>query len=167
MAGLLEQAGPAPVPMAVKRNGNMVAFIIGDLGEAAEAMVMGRGAPAAQSLAADGLFQSSLGQVQKNAALTVYVNTPGILKVGDDVAAVAPPVAMYWPRVREALNLGGLRGVMMTAGFDGRDWLEQAYIGTAGERTGRAMPATVNGDLGRGPVGAGADERHMDVRRAV
>lgn len=139
LRSLIEKAGPVPIPLTVKRQGGAVLAAIGELGASAEAMLLGQPAEGGlQPLAANKLFQSAVAQVQKDAALTVYINVPDILKLVDQAAAMNPEARENWPGIRSAMNLTAFQSVIFTAGFDGREWLQQGFIGLTGERAGLA-----------------------------
>jgi hypothetical protein len=42
----------------------------------------------------------------------------------------------YWPKIREASGLPGLKRILATGAFDGKDWMEQAFIESSGPRVG-------------------------------
>jgi hypothetical protein len=134
---LVDKAGPAP--LEVKREGTRVMLVIGKIGSEAENFLLGRAdAPSSlKPLGGDKAFSAAQGQVKvKDVALTVYINVPGWVKMADDFSALVPEMGEMWPKIRDALNLKGIQSAVFTAGFDGKDWMTQAFIGMEGPRTG-------------------------------
>ena len=101
-------------------------------------LAMGQPLPPA-GLATGKPFAAALAQCNPaGAALVGYVDVQGIVSAVDAGVARAndPDVTRNWPKVRDALGLGGLRQAAMTAGFDGRDWVERSFASTDGTKTG-------------------------------
>jgi prepilin-type processing-associated H-X9-DG protein len=100
--------------------------------------VGGQPDPIGKGLAANETFKAALAKVQGQAAVAVFVDGPralalvdeGITKSGDRQAIAK------WPVVRDALGLGGLGSIIWTSGFDGKDWVDQAFVGAPAPRKG-------------------------------
>src|SRR5207248_11122486 len=82
------------------------------------------------TLAQAAAFRAALSQVQKDPALVVYLNAEGLIGAANDavVAGGDPQAADKWPKLRDASGLAGLKRVVWTAGFDGKEWGEQAFV---------------------------------------
>jgi len=133
--GMDRPGGPPPV--AVKREGMSVVLTVGKLPADTVAMLTGHGG--ANNLAAAKEFTAAVGQVQKDAALTCYVSVPEIVKTVDRGAAmVGTADEARWAKIRDGLNLGAFGAVVVTSGFDGKDWMSQGFVGLKGPRTGLA-----------------------------
>ena len=91
-----------------------------------------------QSLAATPAFTQALSQVGANPAFVAYLDAEATVNQIDDFVRRVPPNEdrQQWPKARAALGLNGLRRAILTAGFDGKDWTEQAYVSTDGSNTG-------------------------------
>ena len=97
------------------------------------------GQPAGGTLAGNAKFTAALSQCRPSGAAVVgYLDIQGVVKAiddgvqrGDDKEAAA-----QWPKIREAMGLGGFRQVALTAGFDGKDWVERTFASTDGTHAG-------------------------------
>ena len=47
-----------------------------------------------------------------------------------------PTAREQWPKIRDAVNLGGIGAVVCTSGFEGKDWAGQVFVGINGPHTG-------------------------------
>jgi prepilin-type processing-associated H-X9-DG protein len=112
--------------MSVTTANGLVTFIIGQ--PAAEGKALGD-SPA---------FQSALAQGVKQPLMVAYVNGEKLTAMIDEgVAQNSPPqMAQRWTDVRDALGLAGLKGAIWTAGFDGKDWANAAFIDAPAPRAG-------------------------------
>lgn len=93
---------------------------------------------AADALAASQQFTRAIEQVQKSSALSIYVDIEAALKLVDETVASEGDAEAQanWPRVRDALNLRGLKRLAVTSGFDGREWGYRAFIEAPAPRSG-------------------------------
>ncbi len=123
-----------PVPIAIGQNGDIVILSVGRpirLRNNPEAA-----APRA-TLADNRLFQQMLAQVQKDALLTVWADGEGIIRAIDQVAArYAGPDDLVWQRLRDAMGVKGIKGMILTAGFEGKDWGVHAFVSAPAPRAG-------------------------------
>jgi len=129
LAGLVTEllkSAPAPYPItATAENGMFVlnGGVVTDL---------------AHHLSDSAEFKSALDQVQKESALTVYVNADSLLKLIDAHVAKSarPETQQRWPQIREALGLSGVKQIICASGFAGKDWATSAFIAAPGPRVG-------------------------------
>src|SRR5439155_342927 len=105
----------------------------GDLGTA----LAGKGAKD-KSLAGDAAFKAALGHAGKQPACVGYVDVTRIVDlISTGVDREGPAEAKQnWPKAREALGLDGLKQVIWTSGFDGRDWADHVFVAAQGAHKG-------------------------------
>ncbi len=94
--------------------------------------------PDAKSLAADPTFLKALAIVGKGRAATLYVDVERLLATVDEaVTQFGPDEAKEnWPKVREALGIGGLKRAIWTSGLDGKEWATNVFLAAPAPRTG-------------------------------
>jgi prepilin-type processing-associated H-X9-DG protein len=125
------QKGGGP-PIAVKEANGLVIVALGNVPASL-------GQPGgASSLIGDKGFKDAMAQVGKNPSIAFYVNFEGIIALADQcVAQQGPPEAkQMWPKIRDNLGLGGLKRILYTGGFDGKDWMDTAFVAAPAPRTG-------------------------------
>jgi prepilin-type processing-associated H-X9-DG protein len=132
---LVARAARGGPPVSVRKYGTLVVVVVGP-GNFVDKFAN----PPAESLANSATFKSALQQVQPDAVTIAYVDTTALLKMVDeavtqvgDLQAVA-----IWPKIRDGLGLAGIHQIIATAGFDGQDWMGQAFVGTSATKTGLA-----------------------------
>ena len=130
----LEQAHP-PIDIKVEEQGGMVVMSVGAQG-------WGAAQKPAMALSASATFKAALAQVQKDPVASVYVDMEGIVKQADQMLG-GSPVAANWTKARDALGLGGVKRLIWTAGFDGKDWMNQGFIDAPAPRKG-VVPGMFN-----------------------
>jgi len=83
-------------------------------------------------------FQAAMSHLGKDPVLAAYVDgTAMVATIDSAIQQLAPPQAQQlWPQIRDALGLGGLKTAAMTAGFDGKNWSEQAMVAAPSPRKG-------------------------------
>ncbi|MGD0389255.1 MAG: DUF3352 domain-containing protein [Tepidisphaeraceae bacterium] len=83
-------------------------------------------------------FQAAMSQLGKDPVLAMYVDgTATVATIDAAIQQLAPPQAQQlWPQIRDALGLPGLKAAAMTAGFDGKNWSEQAMVAAPSPRKG-------------------------------
>ena len=166
LQGLLE--GPisaAPFPVKAFRIGDIVGFEAG-YDEPAQA-VAGNQAGQPKPITAAPKFQQVLNQAQKNSVAVLYVDVEAALglatdavKYQDDQTALAE-----WNKARDALGLDSVKRLVMTGGFDGKDWLWHCFISAPTPRKGVAAligGATVS-DAALKLVPVGATEMEASI----
>jgi prepilin-type processing-associated H-X9-DG protein len=130
---LLQQAGEPPIPVRIVRVGDLVALGY----EKGEDAIAG-GAGGGKGLAGDADFTSALGQVSKDAVVTGYINTEKALALADQIVAKHGPqeAQQLWPKVKEALGVAGVKRVIFSQGFAGKEWETRAFIAAPEPRSG-------------------------------
>lgn len=118
--------GDAPIAWAV--DNDYVTILIG----ITEPGSIGKG------LAGSTGFKSALAKVKPNGAVAFYIDFDKALALADEGFARIedPKVQMYWPKIREASGLTGLHRLIWTSGFDGKEWMDQAFIDAPAPRKG-------------------------------
>ena len=124
---IIQEVPRTPVPLKVTSQGNLVIVTLGK-----------EPAAGGKSLAGSAAFQQALVQVQKEPIFAVYVNAEAALKFMDEAVAKGRDerAKENWPKAREALGLGGLKQIICTGGFDGKDWGMQAFVAAPAPRAG-------------------------------
>jgi prepilin-type processing-associated H-X9-DG protein len=140
----IAKAEGAPIPLAVKVNGPMVALTMGKT-PAIDRMMTGKdeaGQPLPwgfpQSLAGRKEFADALKQVHKESVAIVYGDVQAALAIIDNVVSAGrdEQAKVMWPKVRDALGLGGLKSFIWTGAFQGKDWTTAAFLGCPAPRPG-------------------------------
>jgi hypothetical protein len=93
----------------------------------------------ADALGSSGKFTAALGQCRPaGAALVGYADVEAAVSAADGaIRKVGDPGQVdTWSKVRTSLGLDGFRQVALTAGFDGRDWMERTFASTDGRHAG-------------------------------
>ena len=131
VADLPPDADPKPV---VKTFGGLVVVSLG------AAMPAGPGAGTMlESLATNPKFTAAMAQCKPDgAAMVGYVDAEAVVAAADDGVQRSGDrdAADNWPKVRDVLGLNGFRRVALTAGFDGKDWVERTFASTNGQHDG-------------------------------
>ena len=143
---LVAGAGDAPVPVRAFRLGDLVTLSVGyppgDMALAGEGDGQ-RPAP----LATDAEFQKALARVNGGGepAFVVHLNHDRILATIDAAVQAGPDdeTKTWWPRLRDASGVGGLRRVVVAGGFDGKDWATRTFAAAPAPRRGllKLLPA--------------------------
>lgn len=130
-----EQGGEnAPVPVAVRKTGNVVALVIGKTPEL-DAVLGGKGK--GKTLQAVKSFAAAL-SAQKSPVIAGYIDAEAIVRFADQMVGEQPDAEVKegWPAARDALGLAGLKRVSFAMGFDGKDWGTHAFIEAPAPRKG-------------------------------
>ena len=98
-------------------------------------LALGKIPPVGGGLATSAAFTAALKQCHADGAAVVgYADMQGVVTAID--AAVAhgqnADATRVWPKAKAALGLTDLRQFAMTAGFEGKDWVEREFAGTGG-----------------------------------
>ena len=135
---LLAQANAdqSPVPVRTFSVGGIVGVTVGH--PAGEMAMAGPGGNRPDALAADAAFTGAMANVMKNPAVAVYLDHDKLLNIVDQTVTMAAPPenAAAWKRFRNASGLTGFHRAVITAGFDGKDWREKAFLAAPSPRTG-------------------------------
>ena len=74
-------------------------------------------------------FANALAQVQSDPISITYVDIEKVLALIDEFSGMADPAGKEkWTKVRDALGLNGLKRIIATSSFDGKDFATQAFI---------------------------------------
>jgi prepilin-type processing-associated H-X9-DG protein len=109
-------------PVKVQQQGGMVMVSVG---------LANFGGPAGNALPGAARFKSAAVQVGagKNSVATIYADVEGIVSLVDQMLPKEEPeMAKTWSAVRDVLGLSGMKRAIWSAGFDGRDWMGQAFV---------------------------------------
>lgn len=123
----------SPVPVRAFLSGDIVAFSIG-YAEGEDAVKLA----SAKSLSVDKPFTTAMANVQKDSIIAIYVNFERAWALIDDAISKAKDAELkqYWPKIRDAAGLPGLKRLVATASFDGKDWMEAAFVDAPSPRAG-------------------------------
>ena len=150
------QGGDFPFPVRTFKDGTLVGLTIG-YDDPKQALA----SDPTRTLSASAPFKSAIAQAQKEPIAIFYADTEAIFTMvsqgvhffGDENAKI------QWPKIRDALNLPGLKRIIFTGAFEGPDWATQCFIDAPAPRTGitklldgqpasddllRAIPATAS-----------------------
>src|SRR5258706_5010370 len=83
-------------------------------------------------------FQAAVKQGRPEAAFTVYFDAEKVLNVASLGINLAAPTAgkQMWQRALLTTGIGGIKRLIYTAGFDGKDWGSQAFVEAPQPRMG-------------------------------
>lgn len=135
---LLAKGPKSPMPMQAVAVGDVVCFAMGY--ESAETAV----AEASKSLSKTAAFSDALKQVSAKPVTISFINTEAIVASVEE--AVSAKDADASAKVATFIDSAGLRTMkafISTAGFDGKDWVDQTFLSVPGTKTGlfTAFPA--------------------------
>lgn len=135
---LLVKAEGLPVPIAVRETKGLVIITVGKMSLAFDALTGIAAAGEAPSLANDKAFKESMTHVVADPTVAFYVNVEGIVSNANELVnqfGEAKDKEM-WAKIRDGLGLAGLKRVTIAAGFDGKDWMESAFVAAPAPRIG-------------------------------
>ncbi|MCI0652081.1 MAG: hypothetical protein L0Z55_09370, partial [Planctomycetes bacterium] len=129
---LLALIPPLPVEIAAQGESLVITF-----GYAAAALP-GQAGPKLGSLADNKTFQEMLACAQADAALTLYIDIARALDQVDRFlrAVEGEDGVAEWHRIRDAFGIGGLKGAILTGGFEGKDWGCRSFVSAPAPRSG-------------------------------
>jgi hypothetical protein len=93
-------------------------------------------APVGSTLADNSTFVAAMQKLQPSPALAVYADVTTILAKAGESASKDENAGEIWPKVRDALGLGGIKTYAMTAGFDGNRWMTASLLDAPSPRAG-------------------------------
>jgi hypothetical protein len=130
---------PKDMPLRVAQTGDVVVVSFG-FDHAAEAVASPKGANpgGGKSLAQDDAYRAALANVHKEPLAALYVDVARLLtQVDKAVDTYAPDEAkQQWPRVRDISGLAGLRRMIVTEAFEGKEWGSRGFIDAPAPRKG-------------------------------
>ena len=121
--------GASGAPVQVQQQGGTVVVSVGKL------TIGGRQASA---LPAAAKFKAAAGQVGggNNSAAMVYIDVEGVVATVDQALASEDDIKDGWNKAKAALGLAGVKRFIWSAGFDGKDWMGQAFADVPAPRQG-------------------------------
>ncbi len=81
-------------------------------------------------------FVDAMAQVGKDPLLVTYGDLEALTALIDQTVTLIPQAAGKWQMIRETLGIGGLKRIIWTAGFDGREFGTQGFLMAPAPRTG-------------------------------
>ena len=136
LQAVMDRAGDPNLPVKVIVSGQDVALLVGYAPD--EMALAGDAGGRPDALTADAGFQSALGKVKADAVIALHINVDSLFKTIDgavELNANADERAMY-EKVVEAIGLRGVKRLIATSGFDGKDWMERVYVEAPTPRKG-------------------------------
>lgn len=134
--GLLAQLGDSPVPVRSFELDDLVAVVIGyEDGEMALAGVAA-GRPA--SLAGSAAFTETMKRVQSDPVLVTYIDVERLVAQVEAAVQQADDeeAKEIVPKVLDAFGLRGLKRIITTSAFDGKEWMSVGFVDAPAPRTG-------------------------------
>lgn len=137
------QGGGGPAPKIFARDGLLTVLLST---ERSDTLDLSKG-----TLLAAPTFASALGQVKKDAVITTYVDYQGLVSAIEGGLNVHEPEGAK--KAKAFLDASGLRGVkqlISTGTFEGKDWAAELFLATDSKREGllKALPSGgVDADL--------------------
>jgi len=104
----------------------------------ADAKLVLAGKASAKSLAQSAVFQKTVAQVDKSAAVVVYQDIASVRQAALNAVAKGEDqkARELAPKIVEAYGLNGLTQAAFSSGFAGKKWEDQFYLGIDGPRKG-------------------------------
>ena len=126
---LISQIPPGPVQVTVNQFGTLVVVSTYEFAEHPD-----------NPLSADAEFVAAMKQVSQDPVDVLYFSGTQLTQQIDSLVTEAqnPQATQMWPKVREALGMPGLKALILTDAFDGKDWLSQVFIDAPAPRVGLA-----------------------------
>jgi prepilin-type processing-associated H-X9-DG protein len=132
---ILAEIGDTPIPVHDLKQDDLVGITIG-YEEAEQALAGGRGSgPIGRSIA----FMTALKQVQAHPALICYVDVEKLITQAEAAFLKSNAPEEVKEKVPKALDASGLRGlkrVIRSSAFDGKDWMSVTFVEVPAPRTG-------------------------------
>jgi prepilin-type processing-associated H-X9-DG protein len=125
---------PAPFPVKVVRQGEIVALLVGY--DKPEAALAGR---VTKSLADDANFKSAMSHLAiKEPVSGAYVDYERLFGMIDDLIKTSgqADAAAMWPKVRDDLGLKGLKHLAGASGFAGKEYATEVFVDAPEPREG-------------------------------
>ena len=140
LAAELKKLMPEDAHLAVRSKDGFVLVAGGTVMDVTTKMDAAMG-DAGKSLASAAAYKAALAQVQKDGALTGYVDVAALADQIDMVVAKTarpdgPKPDWIAGNYRKNLNLDGFTQVAFSAGFEGKDWGSRCFVGLKGQPRG-------------------------------
>src|SRR4051794_14945896 len=125
-----------PIPMKTFVIDDLVGIEIG-FDDPAQALA-GAGDGKSKPLSGDTAFANALAKAGADPTFCFYYDTEGWLKTVDQLVLRSNENQLIerWPKIKEASGLNGMKRMVVTAGFDGKDWSQRVYIECPAPRKG-------------------------------
>jgi prepilin-type processing-associated H-X9-DG protein len=135
LSGVVAMAQGAPFPIKSFRQGELVGVTVG---YDQETMALAGGDVGPKAIATNETFKAAMGQVQKEPVAVVYVDLEAMAGIVEQAIKLDrdPNAQVMWPKIRDALGIGGLKRLIWTGGFDGADWMSQCFVAAPSPRAG-------------------------------
>jgi prepilin-type processing-associated H-X9-DG protein len=90
------------------------------------------------ALADNAAFKAAMAQVSASPFSVLYVDGTALMSTINAAVAqwAGSDAQQQWPPIRDALGLGGLKTIVATSGFEGKNWSTTAWIAAPAPRTG-------------------------------
>lgn len=147
-----------------------IALHIDDSGDGILRITLGVPTKTEQSLADHAGFKNALKQTHQDSLLWVYVSIDDAVKLGESIGKEVPEIekrfADDWKKAKENSGLDGVHRVMVTVGFDGKDWLTAAFVDAPSPRRGFVEQVQLNAldDAALAAVPAGESVSAIQVK---
>lgn len=128
LLAVLAKAGKPEVPVKVVVSGQDVAILVGYGPD--EMALAGDVGGRADALGADAGFKAALAKVKADPVVAFHLDVEALFKLIDGAVekeADENERAMY-KKVVDAVGVRGVRRIIASSGFDGKDWMEQVYV---------------------------------------
>ena len=128
---IVRQAAGAPFPIRLVRVGDLVAVTVGyERGE--DAIGAGKG------LLNNADFAAALDKVSKNGVITCYVNVEKALANADELfrKLTKGDDLQNWNKAKDVLGLDGIKRLIWSDGFAGKDWETSVWLNVPSPRKG-------------------------------
>jgi prepilin-type processing-associated H-X9-DG protein len=131
---IIGQIPPGPLQIFARQYGSLVVLSVGDPAKTDSLFSK----PLDTALSKSAKFTAAQVQVQHDASAVIYLDFQGTEKLIDATIQRIhdPHTTAMWPKIRDTLNLTGLRQAIWTTGFDGQDWSDQSFVNSDGSTTG-------------------------------
>ena len=133
-----------PIPLKTFVIDDIVGIELG-YDEPAQALAGGADGKA-KPLSGDASFGNALAKAGADPAFCLYYDTQLWMKHVDDMVLRSNENELIerWPKIKEASGLNGMKQMIMTAGFDGKDWSERVFVECPAPRKGIFAALEVN-----------------------
>ena len=140
LAGLTFYAQQSPLPNTLLSDGPVIGILIND--PSAPVALGGAASDVMGPLARWHRFAGGWSKLKQTGPIAAYVDLPGIAGFVRQALATEiddPQDLQTVNAVLDAVNLEGLGAGLITAGYDGRHWRTEAFLGAAAPRKGLAL----------------------------
>ncbi len=135
---LLVQNEGLPIPIEVRESKGLIVVTFGKMSSAFDALTGGLPAGETQTLANEKGFKDAMAQGVKEPSIVFYANVEGMVATANKLVNQLhdDQGKALWPKIRDGLGLTGLKRIAVAGGFDGKDWMESAFVAAPVPRAG-------------------------------